>query len=60
MADAAKRVEVVTRLYTAFQNGDADGMAACYAPDATFTDEAFVGLKGDQVGARVVAMPWGD
>jgi SnoaL-like domain len=41
----------VERLYAAFAKLDSDAMAACYAPDAQFDDEAF-SLKGRaQIGA---------
>ena len=41
------------RLYEAFAKLDADTMAACYAPDARFDDEAF-SLRG----AREVGGMW--
>lgn len=42
--------QTVERLYAAFSKLDADTMAACYAPDAVFDDEAF-SLRGRaQVG----------
>ncbi len=41
----------ITRLYDAFAQLDAATMAACYAPQAKFDDEAF-SLRGrDQIGA---------
>jgi len=40
--------------YQGFQRRDAEAMAACYAPDATFSDPVFQGLKG----AEVPAMWW--
>jgi hypothetical protein len=40
----------IARLYAAFANLDADAMAACYAPNAVFDDEAF-SLRGrEQIG----------
>lgn len=42
---------LVTRFYEAFQRRDADTMAACYHPQATFSDPAFPDLRGDQPGA---------
>jgi hypothetical protein len=40
----------VERLYAAFAKLDAETMAACYAPDAVFDDEAF-SLRGrEQIG----------
>ena len=42
--------QTLQRFYTAFTQLDHATMAACYAPDATFDDEAF-SLKGrDQIG----------
>ncbi|HSU15019.1 nuclear transport factor 2 family protein [Longimicrobium sp.] len=46
--------ELLNRLYTCLAHKDADGMAACYDPDATFHDIAF-DLKGRD---RIRAM-WG-
>jgi hypothetical protein len=41
----------IEKLYAAFAKLDADAMAACYAPDAAFDDEAF-SLRGRaQIGA---------
>ena len=41
----------IERLYAAFERLDAETMAACYAPDAAFDDEAF-SLRGrTQIGA---------
>ncbi len=40
--------ELITRFYTAFQKRDAAAMNACYHRDVEFTDEAFVGLRGDE------------
>jgi hypothetical protein len=41
----------IEKLYAAFAKLDSDAMAACYAPDAQFDDEAF-SLKGRaQIGA---------
>ncbi len=42
--------ELVTRFYEAFNRGDAATMRAAYAPDATFSDPAFPGLQGSEVG----------
>lgn len=42
--------DVITRLYTAFHGRDGDAMAACYAPDATFSDPVFRDLRGADVG----------
>src|SRR4051812_42300118 len=40
--------ELIERFYTAFNAHDADAMAACYADDVVFSDEVFVGLKGER------------
>ena len=37
--------QLLTDFYSAFQRRDADAMAACYHPEAEFSDEAFVGLR---------------
>jgi ketosteroid isomerase-like protein len=42
---------LLTQFYEAFARRDGAAMAACYAPDATFSDPVFVGLKGDECGA---------
>lgn len=41
---------LIHQFYKAFQNADAEGMAACYHEEATFKDPAFGRLKGKQVG----------
>jgi ketosteroid isomerase-like protein len=41
---------LIERFYAAFDRGDGDAMAACYAPDARFSDPAFGELRGEQVG----------
>ncbi|MBN3806951.1 nuclear transport factor 2 family protein [Paraburkholderia sp. Ac-20336] len=41
--------ELIERFYTAFQQRDAETMAACYADDAVFSDPAFGELRGEQV-----------
>lgn len=38
--------ELITRFYTAFQNHDGAGMAACYHPDVSFSDVVFPDLHG--------------
>jgi ketosteroid isomerase-like protein len=45
--------QTIAQLYAAFARLDADGMAACYAPDAVFEDEVFT-LQG----RREVAGMW--
>jgi ketosteroid isomerase-like protein len=42
---------LIHRFYACFQARDAAGMAACYAPDAVFSDPAFGQLRGPEVGA---------
>ena len=43
--------ELVERFYSAFARGDGDAMAACYAPDAQFSDPVFTDLRGEEPGA---------
>lgn len=43
--------EVADRFYRAFAARDGAAMAACYAPDATFSDPVFPGLDGPRAGA---------
>jgi ketosteroid isomerase-like protein len=42
---------LIERFYEAFQRRDVDAMAACYAPDVTFSDPVFGELHGDEVRA---------
>ena len=42
--------DVINRFYTAFANGDAAGMRACYHPEVVFRDPVFGELHGDEVG----------
>lgn len=42
--------QLLTDFYEAFARQDGDAMATAYAPDATFSDPAFPGLVGEQVG----------
>jgi len=44
--------QLLTDFYSAFQRRDAQAMAACYHPDAEFSDPAFPGLRH----ARVTSM----
>jgi ketosteroid isomerase-like protein len=44
-------VEIIDRFYAAFAARDGAGMAACYAPDATFTDPVFGTLDAAGAGA---------
>ena len=42
---------LIDRFYEAFARRDGEAMAACYAPDATFTDPAFGTLDAADAGA---------
>ena len=42
--------ELIERLYGAMNRGDGEAMAACYAPDARFSDPAFGELRGREPG----------
>ena len=42
---------LISRFYEAFGRRDHAGMAACYSPDATFSDPVFRDLRGDEVRA---------
>jgi ketosteroid isomerase-like protein len=42
--------ELIDRFYTAFAARDGDAMAACYAPDARFSDPVFRDLRGAEPG----------
>jgi len=44
-------VLVIERFYRAFDEGDGDTMAACYAPDVQFSDPVFPDLRGHRAGA---------
>lgn len=43
--------ELITHFYTCFQNKDYKGMQACYADNATFSDEVFENLNAQEVRA---------
>ena len=43
--------ELIQRFYEAFARGDGDAMAACYTPDARFSDPVFTDLRGEEPGA---------
>ena len=43
--------ELIRRFYTAFSGLDHATMAACYRPDAVFSDPAFPHLEGKEIGA---------
>jgi len=42
---------LIERFYQAFDEGDGDTMAACYAPDVRFSDPVFPDLRGSRAGA---------
>ena len=43
--------ELIQRFYAAFARLDGDTMAACYAPDARFSDPVFTDLRAEEPGA---------
>ena len=45
-----RNLETIRRFYAAFDAHDGEAMAACYAPDATFSDPVFPDLHGDEAG----------
>jgi ketosteroid isomerase-like protein len=47
--DAGANAALIDRFYEAFGRRDAETMAACYAPDATFSDPVFQNLRGAEV-----------
>jgi ketosteroid isomerase-like protein len=42
--------QLIERFYAAFAAGDGEKMAACYAPDARFSDPVFTALSGREPG----------
>ena len=42
--------QLIERFYTAFQQLDAETMAACYCEDVRFSDPAFTNLQGQEAG----------
>jgi ketosteroid isomerase-like protein len=42
---------LIATLYEALDRADGDAMAACYAPDARFSDPVFPELRGERIGA---------
>jgi ketosteroid isomerase-like protein len=42
---------LIQRFYAAFARLDGNAMAACYAPDARFSDPVFSDLRGEEPGA---------
>jgi len=47
-ADAERNEATIRRLYDGLGRHDGETMAACYAPDAEFSDPVFPDLHGDQ------------
>ncbi|MBA2631342.1 MAG: nuclear transport factor 2 family protein [Thermoleophilaceae bacterium] len=43
-------VQLIKRFYRAFDEGDGDTMAACYAPQIHFSDPVFPDLRGSRAG----------
>jgi ketosteroid isomerase-like protein len=43
--------ELIQRLYAAFAGRDGEAMAACYAPNARFSDPVFTDLRDDEPGS---------
>ena len=50
MSDRHPNAVLLDGFYAAFERRDGAAMAACYAPDARFTDPVFT-VRGEQVGA---------
>jgi ketosteroid isomerase-like protein len=48
-ASAEAGADLIRRFYTAFARRDHEAMAACYAPDASFSDPVFRDLRGPEV-----------
>ena len=42
--------DLIDGFYRAFAAGDAEAMAACYAPDVRFSDPVFTDLRGVKAG----------
>ena len=51
MTGMADNAELLERFYAAFKARDGDTMAACYAPNARFSDPVFPDLRGSEPGA---------
>jgi ketosteroid isomerase-like protein len=51
MTGMADNAELLERFYAAFKARDGDAMAACYAPNARFSDPVFPDLRGSEPGA---------
>lgn len=54
--------ELIEGFYAAFDAHNGDAMAACYAPDAAFSDPVFEDLRGSEPGAmwRMLTARGGD
>lgn len=50
MSDSEAHRALIDRLYTAMNAHDGEAMAACYHPDAHFSDPVFPDLRGPEVG----------
>ena len=48
---AHPNAELIERFYAAFGRRDGEAMAACYTPDASFSDPVFTDLRGREPGA---------
>src|SRR5581483_2211455 len=46
-----RNAELIQHFYAAFARLDGDSMAACYAPNARFSDPVFSDLRGEEPGA---------
>ena len=51
MTSAHLNAQLIETLYTALQRRDGAAMAACYHPDARFSDPVFPDLQGPRAGA---------
>ena len=51
MSEAAANEKLIESFYAAFDRHDGDTMAACYTPDATFSDPVFIDLENGEPGA---------
>ena len=49
-AQAERNEATIRKLYEALDAHDGEAMAACYSPDATFSDPVFPDLTGTQAG----------
>ena len=45
---AERNLETIRRFYAAFDAHDGETMAACYAPDVSFSDPVFPDLQGEE------------